>query len=100
MIIELKTPHNLRLDDVKSRLINESVNLQNKYKELQNLTIDWVDNNNFDLKFKVMGVKFEGSGTILEKELISNLKLSGVAKLFSKRIQKGMETKLNEILKD
>jgi hypothetical protein len=97
MIIEVKTPHSLDLEEVKSRLLKGATEIQNQYKEVQDLSIDWQEYN-FKLKFKVMGLDFNGSGKILEKELISNLELKGIAKLFSKRIKNGMETQLNQIL--
>jgi hypothetical protein len=97
MILQVETNHNLKPEEVKSRLLAASEELQKEYKELQDVKIDWQDKD-FILNFKVMGVKFEGNGKILENKLISNLKIVGVAKLFSKRIKQGMEFKLNQIL--
>lgn len=97
MNIQVKTPHKITQEEVKLRLLDGATDIQNQYKEVQDLNIKW-EGYNFTLKFKVMGVQFEGNGQILEEELISNLELKGIAKLFSKRIKNGMETKLNQIL--
>lgn len=99
MIIEIKTKHNLGKEGAKNKLITEIPIIQEKYSsELKNLIINWSDQDNFNADFSVMGVKFKGSGTILENELISRLELGGAAKLFHNRIKQALEIKLSQIL--
>lgn len=99
MIIEVKTRHNLGKESAKNKLINEIPIIQEKYSEqLKNLIINWVDQDNFNTEFSVMGVKFKGSGIILENELVSKLELTGAAKLFHNRIKQALESKLSQIL--
>lgn len=97
--LEVRVPHDLGQDEVRRRLDAALVHARREYGEkVGEIDAQWEEENRMRIRLAVMGMNFDGSIDILVEELLVQLELPGMAKLFAGKIREGIEERLGGLL--
>ena len=97
--IEVRVPHSLERDEVRRRLDRALVTARQEYTAMVgDIDASWEGDDRLRVLLSVSGMKFDGTVDILVEELVVALQVPGMAALFSRRIQEGIEDRLGGLI--
>ena len=97
--IEVRVPHSLEREEVRRRLDRALVTAREEYTAMVgDIDASWEGDDRLRVLLSVSGMKFDGTVDILVEELVVALQVPGMAALFSRRIQEGIEERLGGLI--
>jgi len=97
--IEVRVPHSLERDEVRRRLDTALVTAREQYAaSVGDIEASWEGDDRLRVLLTVSGMKFDGTVDILVEELVVDLRMPGMAALFSGRIREGIQERLGGLI--